>query len=704
MRRAAFAAVAFAGLVLAAALGLAWGLPTLVERSGLRERLDMFAQERLGRRLTYDRFEVGLLPPRVEVRGLTLAARAPAARPVFAADRASFSFSWRSLVSGQVVIDGVEVDRATLRVVRTADGVDGLGAALPAAPALPSAGEGAPSLPVSIERVSLRASRLEVVDRAVDPAVAWQLDGVEADVTSSRDAPGAAETRLLGQFSDGGALRLRGRVAASGDLDLQVDLSQIALAPLVSYVEALDRAAGTGSAALQIERVAGGPFEFDLSASSDDLDAASGQTTALGPVELTAQLRWQDGGVEGPYALDLTRTVLDVSGGIIHKERGQPGRLSGQLRLDDGGATSDFHLELRNLGADGAWRTAPGFQLELAATPFGLAGWEAVIPALRGSAPAGSLAVPKLFYAADPQRLEGSVELRGVTVRAGARGEPIEVSGFLDATGTGVALRSASASAAGARLTLEGGVTGLFGRPEWRLRARTPVPVESNAVFSLVEALRDSVFGPLTLDVALRLPVSSKSLPPLERLRGEFRFAIGADGEGGQIRGVSMLQRVVEGFGSLGRLALGALPAGRGESLEEYYSEDFVEAAGAFRVADGWARTDDLRFVHDHYRTQLRGALRLEDLALDMRGEVVIGPELDAKLSGRAPGRERVIPLVRVGGELTDPTIALRDEDVSRFLAHYALTENPKLRRRIDDALGAGASERLRDVFEQMRR
>ena len=149
---------------------------------------------------------------------------------------------------------------------------------------------------------------------------------------------------------------------------------------------------------------------------------------------------------------------------------------------------------------------------------------------------------------------------------------------------------------------------------------------------------------------------------------------------------------------------MGELPACCGESLEEYYSEDCVEGAGAFRVADGWARTDDLRFVHERYRTQLRGALRLSDRALDMRGEVVIGPELDARLSGREPGRERVIPLLRVGGELTDPTIALRDEDVSRFLAHYALTENPKLRRRIDDLLGAGASERLRGVLEQMRR
>ena len=138
MRRAALAAVALVALAVVAALLFAWGLPGLVDRSGLRERIDTFAQQRLGRRLTYQDFEVGLLPPRVEVRGLTLAARAPSDPPALTAERASFAFSWASLLSAQLTVDRVDVEGAALRVVRTPEGFDGLAAALPAAPALPS--------------------------------------------------------------------------------------------------------------------------------------------------------------------------------------------------------------------------------------------------------------------------------------------------------------------------------------------------------------------------------------------------------------------------------------------------------------------------------------------------------------------------------------------------------------------------------------
>ena len=78
--------------------------------------------------------------------------------------------------------------------------------------------------------------------------------------------------------------------------------------------------------------------------------------------------------------------------------------------------------------------------------------------------------------------------------------------------------------------------------------------------------------------------------------------------------------------------------------------------------------------------------------------------ELDAALSGAEFGRERTIPLARVGGTVTDPTIALRDEDVTRFVAQYALRSDGKLGRKIDKALGAGASDLLRDVLGGGRR
>ena len=104
------------------------------------------------------------------------------------------------------------------------------------------------------------------------------------------------------------------------------------------------------------------------------------------------------------------------------------------------------------------------------------------------------------------------------------------------------------------------------------------------------------------------------------------------------------------------------------------------------------------------YRANLRGAVRLTDGALDLRGEIVIGSELDAALSGSSTGRERDRALARVGGTLTDPTIALRDEDVSRFVAQYALRSDGKLGRKIDKVLGTGASDLLGELLGGGRR
>lgn len=705
MRAAGRVALGLAGFALALGVVLAWALPTLVEGAGLRERLDAFSRERIGRGLSYAGFSLGFLPPRIEVTELAVGADGDADPPAFWASQASFLFAWRPLFAGRVVVDSLVIDGAEVRVVRTTAGVDWLGAALPAAPAAPAlrAGSGAARSRVALKRVTLRQSRILVADRAVAPPLDWQLDAVRLDATSSGATGEAADFQfeLAGQLQNGGVLRADGRVAASGEVVARADLSKFHLAPLASYVEALDRSSGTGSLALEVERAGGGAFSFDLSAATDDLDAGSGETTARGGVKLEAQLRWRDGGLEGPYTLDLTGAVLDVSGGVIHKARGEPGRLSGRVRMDQAGTRSDFHLELRNLGADGAFRSEPRFRIEAGAPPFDLAGWETVVPALEGLAPTGALAISELIYTEAPARLNGTVGLQRIVLKSRPSGKALEVSGFLDADGTNVTLRSASASAGGARLALEGGVSDVFGKREANLRVRTPMPVESNAVFSLVDGLEDSIFGPLTLELVLALPDAGApaETPALERLRGTFQFEIGAGGAGGRIQGGSVLQRVFGKFGVLGDVGLHVLPAKRGKSLEEYYSEDFREAGGAFRVGDGWARTDDLHVIHEQYRTHLRGGLRLGDLALDMRGEVVIGAELDAVLSGAAQGRERVIPLVRVGGTLTDPTIALRDEDVSRFLAHYALSGDTKLGRKIDKALGAGASELLREML-----
>jgi hypothetical protein len=695
------------GLVALAVVGLlvlVLALPAIVDGAELRTRLDQAARDTLGRSLEYGELEIGILPPRVEVSELVLGGATPGSPPALRSSRAALTLAWRPLLSGEAVVDALVIDGAELRMLRTSQGIDLLVAALPAAP-LASAEPAAVGSPISLRRVSLRDSRIVFEDRVAAPPVVWQLDEVRLDATGGATAA-RVDFELTAQLASGGELRAAGRIELAGASEASVELEGFSFAPLASYLEALDRAGGAGSVAIDVVRGADGAIELDLEASSDALEAASGDTTAVGAVDVTAQLRLEDGVLEGPYSVDLTGATLDVAGGVVHKAAGEPGRLKGRVRIDDTGTTSDFHLQLRNLGADAKLRSAPSLRVELAVPAFALDGWEAAVPALADYAPRGELVVDRLVYTEGPPRLVGSAELRRVVVAQGDGAPPLEVAGFVDATGTELKLRQMFATAASARFQVDGGVSDLFGARELTVQLRTPEPVESNRVFSLVDSLRDAIFGALALELDLGLPLSgpAASRPALERLAGEFSFQIGGDEAGGRLRGVSLLRQVFDRFGSLGHAALLALPAKRGKSLDEYYSEEFRVAAGSFRIENGEARTDDLHIVHEKYRANLRGGLRLSDLTLDMRGEIVIGSELDAALSGASTGRERTISLARVGGTLADPTIALRDEDVSRFVAQYALRSDGKLSRKIDKALGKGASALLRDVLGGGRR
>lgn len=696
MRTLARVALGLVALGLAGLVVLTLALPAIVDGAELRTRLDRATRDTIGRSLEYGELEIGILPPRIEVSDIVVGGATPGAAPALRAGRAAFALAWRPLLRGDAVVDSLVIDGAELRMLRTSEGLDLLAAALPAATAAPAAADS----PISLRRISLRGSRIVFDDRVAAPPVVWALENVRLDATGEpTSAP--VDFALAAQLASGGALRIEGRAALAGESKAVIELADFSFAPLASYLEALDRAAGAGSLEIDLVRVPDGAIELAARASSEALDAASGGTTASGAVDVTAQLRFQDGVLEGPYTVELTGATLDIADGAVHKAAGEPGRLEGRVRIDAAGTTSEFHLQLRNLGAEARLRSAPSLRVELAVPEFALEGWEETVPALAGYAPSGELVVDRLVYTDEPAQLRGSVELRRTVVAGGDGVVPIEIVGFVDATGTDLVLRQMFATTGSARFRLEGGISDLFGARDLSVRLSTPEPIESNSVFSLIDGLRDAVFGAfeLELDAGLSLADAAARRPALERLSGELFFQIGGDQAGGRLRGVSLLRQVFDRFGPLGHAALLALPAQRGRTLDEYYSEEFRVAGGRFRIDGGEARTDDLYIVHEKYRANLRGAVRLADWALDLRGEIVIGSELDAALSGAPTGRERTIPLARVGGTLTDPTIALRDEDVSRFVAQYALRSDGKLGRKIDEALGAGASDLLREVL-----
>jgi len=688
------------GLVALAVLaiaGLWFALPAIVDGADLRGRLNAFTQESIGRTVDYGSVELGILPPRLVVAELSVSGASEGAPPALKAARAALVLAWRPLFSGQAVIDALDIESAELRMVRTADGIDLLAAAVPAAPA--AAAEPSTAAPIGLHRVSLRDSRIVFDDQAVTPAVTWELEAVSLEA-SGTDVGEPVDAELTARLASGGDVSGSGRFDPAGATTADLAIGDFVLTPAVSYVDALDRAKGKTDVSIGLVSPVDGAPQLKVALSGEPLDIASGDTTVVGAVAIVSELMLGDA-TTGTFSVDLTGATVDLAGGAVHKLPGEAGTYEGELRIADDGVTIvRSHLQLRNLGADIQLRTEPALRVELSAPAFALDGWGTIVPALADSAPRGELRIERLVYTGEPERLVGVAELRKLLLDQGEGSPPLEVSGFVDATGRDVAVRQMSATLGAARLAVAGGVEDLFGTRNVTVRLNTPEPIESNNVFSLVDAMRDAVFGALALDVNLGLPLGGPTAdqPALERLAGNFSFQIGGDEAGGMLKGVSLLQQVFNRFGTLGHAALLALPAKRGKPLDEYYSEQFRVAAGSFQIANGEARTNDLHIEHEKYRTNLHGGVRLTDLTLDMRGEVVIGPELDAALSGASQGRSRTIPLARVGGTVTDPTIALRDEDVSRFVAQYAF-DNEKLGKKIDKALGAGASDLLRDML-----
>lgn len=708
MRALRYALIALAVLAALAFAGLALVLPSWVESAGFREQMQSLAREHLGREVDYGDVAVRIFPPRVDVAQLSVGGVGPKDEPALRAERASLVLGWRGLLRGRAIVDAIVVEGAELRMVRTAKGLDLLAAAVPAAPAAAAASarsggasDGAPP-PVELERASLRDARIVFDDRVAAPPVVWTLEGVDVDVRA-RSLDGPFAFSASGRSADGGEIEASGELSPSGPIDAELALDDFEAGALRSYIDAIERVSGPVDLELAVDRAsADAPLSIDAKLASRALELATGDLVARGPVAASAKLARAGEKWSGPFSVDLSDAELDYAGGVVRKPAGTRALLDGTLSSDErGGLRADYELRIRNAEAKGALLTAPRLRVEIDAAPFELAGFEEIVPALADLAPTGTLALERLTFAADPPSLGGSLALAKVALAQATPDTPVVLDGHLDARGSALVPRELFATVGAARLSVEGEIADLFGERRLALRLATPQPVESNAVFSMVDAMRDAVFGALDLDLSLALPLAGAAAqrPATDRLRGDVRFQIGGDEAGGRLRGVSLLRTAFDRFGALGYAALLALPAKRGKSIEEYYSESFRVARATFRVENGEARTQDFEVVHDEYTTRLRGGLRLSDLALDMRGELEIGPRLDAALSGSANGQSRVIPLARVGGTALDPSVSLRAEDVAAFAARYVIQADSKLGRKIDDAIGGTAGGILRDVL-----
>ena len=111
-------------LAVVALLGPAVALTRLVASDGARVRIQELAREATGREIRYGELDLGLLPPRLVVSEAEVKGQSDGSPPAFEAAEVELAIAIAPLMAWTVVVDSLVVEGATVRLVRTPDGIE----------------------------------------------------------------------------------------------------------------------------------------------------------------------------------------------------------------------------------------------------------------------------------------------------------------------------------------------------------------------------------------------------------------------------------------------------------------------------------------------------------------------------------------------------------------------------------------------------
>jgi len=697
VRGALRALAALAALLALALVALALALPRIAASDAVRARLSEAVRDATRRELSFTALGAGLLPPRLELDEARLSG--DAAGPAASAERIELRLALLPLLARAVVVRSLVVEDASLRLVRTEQGVRLAGDDLAEPPKPERSAE--PAQPRSeregfafgVQRVKLRRGALEIEDRTREPAPQLALRELEGELRASApDAPVAVE--LSAVLESGGSVALRGEGRSAGPFDARIELGSVELAPFAPYAGALEVAArASGTLEVEGESARAGRARMDLRIDAERLAAAD--FAAHGPLGLQGELAGDLRAPAGPFRIDASEGELRL-GSALHKAAGVRGVVSGTLRRERGAGGASLRaeslsLEIGGIRATGDAELSPRRRITLDAPPFEAAALEALVPALEGRDLAGSLALAGLRVEADPLAVFGSLRLDPLGL-GGLGAEHLVLRGTLEGSGAEIVGRELRARLAGEEAPLTLQLADLAGSPQLHVAGRLE-DADSSALIAALGGDRELLSGPLDLEADLRSPLGAKQ-QMLAGLRGDVSLHVAP----GRLRNVSLLRSAFQ--------ATDAVSAARGKdpkALRRHYGDEFESLSGRFRIRDGRARTDDLQLVYAGYTAALRGEVGLADRALDLHGELRVGEEVDAAL-GAGSGRARTIPLASVTGTLDEPRVALTREAIAGIAAAYAGDERrrEKWEKRLDEKLGEGRGKDVLHALDQV--
>jgi hypothetical protein len=696
VRGALRALAVLAALLGLALLGLALALPRIAASDAVRARLAEAARDATRRELSFTRLGAGLLPPRLELDEARLSG--DAAGPAASAERIELRLALLPLLARAVVVRSLVVEDASLRLVRTEQGVRLAGDDLeeppkperPTEPAQPRSERA--GFAFGVQRVKLRQGALEIADLTREPAPQLALRELEGELRASApEDPVAVELR--GVLASGGTLALRGEGRRDGPFEARIELGAVELAPFAPYAGALEVAA-RASGSVDVAREGAGPGRATLELRLDAERLAAADFAAHGPLGLHGELAGELRAPAGPFRIDASEGELRF-GSALHKKAGVPAVVAGTLRRERGAGgvkLEGLTLEIGGIRASGEAELAPRRRLSLDAPPFDAGALEALLPGLAGRDLAGRLALAGLRVEADPLAVFGSLQLDPLGLGGLGAEHPV-LRGTLEASGAEIVGRELRVRLAGEEAPLALRLADLAGSPKLHVAGRLE-DADSSALIAALGGDRELLSGPLDLEADLRSPLGAKQ-EMLAGLRGDVSLHVAP----GRLRNVSLLRSAFE--------ATDAVRAARGEkdakALGRHYGDEFESLSGRFRIRDGRARTDDLQLVYEGYTAALRGEVGLADRALDLHGELRVGEEVDAAL-GAGSGRARTIPLASVTGTLDEPRVALTREAIAGIAAAYAGDERrrEKWEKRLDEKLGEGRGKDVLKALDQV--
>jgi hypothetical protein len=697
-------------LVLVLALGgLIMALPRIAASESVRGKLQAAAREATGQEVRWEKVAFGLVPPRLVVVRPRIGSGEPSEPPRLEAENVDLRVAFLPLLARAVVIDSLVIEGVTLRLVRTPKGVELPVGKLGSASAEPKRGEAereGTQLSLAVRDLRLVSSRFLLEDQTVTPSHTWDLTNLDlrARGESLDSAIGLEASAAL---ASGGSLFVEGSAWLDGRIDLEAKLDRVVLGPAQAYLERGQQLEGALSGTVKVKGPAASPeaITADLSLVDGLVDIAG--VLLRGRLTVQAHSEGELGKGSGRFEIDASDADL-AYGEAFQKPRGKPAKLSGRLIPSEGEglALDEVRIRLRNLDASGRIRTAPRLGVELEAPPFELEGWGESLPALASLEPKGRAAFQKLQIANEPLDVRGTVVFDGLRLRPPER-EPIVLRGQLQGVGNAVRSQDMTATVADQTVMLDVELGDLATRPGYRVRARTD-QADINALLAALAGLPGTLEGPLTSNAELSGPAGGER-PPLEALGGTARLEIGK----GKLHGVSLLRGSFERLGAFGEAALlvGALRGGK--TLQRFYGDEFESITGTFTVANGKAKTNDLKMIYQNYTVELRGSMGLLDETLEMSGTLTIDEAVDGAIAsaqeGAGPtaptGRRKVIPLARVGGTLRAPRVDLSPDAVASLATSYAVgRRRESVERKIDEKLGEGAGREVLDTLDGLLR